>query len=351
MPIRVDLLALEPNIPGQARLTVKKWSGANEGLEFSIQRNQDQQYLQGDRQWSNNPFWFQVESFTRSTAEDMLETPVGPEVVDPLLEGSGSSNFRIELRELHGGLADQGVVRPAQGLLSSVAGGETRALYDGGNLSAAPDVVAVEIPYQPTPALAEPQSVAEPVSFMPDPVVTESVSPIPPTKRSSLLPVLLGVLFLLAIVLVLWFWLKKPTLETPAESFETPPVTTELAAASEPVVAEPCTLESMASQSELSFVQNCIRQSLDSDTLLDIIVTAKNAGHCGIAQRLYANRAQAGDVQIAHAYAREYDPQYHQPSTCFAEPDTATAAYWYETILASTPDDAQAEKRFKELQP
>ena len=36
MPIRVDLLALEPNIPGQARLAVKKWRGASEKLELDI---------------------------------------------------------------------------------------------------------------------------------------------------------------------------------------------------------------------------------------------------------------------------------------------------------------------------
>ncbi|WP_313054535.1 hypothetical protein [Pseudomonas lopnurensis] len=348
MPIRVDLLALEPNIPGQARLAVKKWRGASEKLEFSIQRNQDQLYLQGDRHWSNNPFWFQVPRFNQGADEDVLETPVGPEVVDPLLEGSGSSNYRIELRELDGGLVDQGVVRPGQGLLSSIAGGETRALYDGGNLSAVPETPAVEIPDLPTLELPEPQPAAEPISVEPEPVVAEPVSSEPAAKKRSLLPLILGVLVLLAIALGLWFWLKKPATEAP---LETPPVATESAAVSEPVAAGPCTLESMASQSELSFVQNCIREAPDSAALLEIIATAKQAGHCGIAQRLYANRAQAGDVQIAHAYAREYDPQFHQPSTCFAEPDAATAAYWYETILASAPDDAQAQQRFEELQP
>ena len=349
MPIRVDLLALEPNIPGQARLAVKKWRGASEKLEFSIQRNQDQLFLQGDKNWSNNPFWFQVPRFNQGTDEDVLETLIGPDVVDPLLEGSGSSNFRIELRERDGGLVDQGVVRPAQGLLSSIAGGETRALYEGGNLSV-PEA-PVEIPNLPSLELPEPQPTAEPVSVAPapEPVVAEPVVTKPAThKKSSLLPIIVGLLILLAIALSLWFWMKKPADEAPVE---TPPVAAEPAAVSEPVAAGPCTLESMGSQSELNFVQNCIRETPDSAALLEIIATAKQAGHCGIAQRLYANRAQAGDVQIAHAYAREYDPKFHQPSTCFAEADAATAAYWYETILASVPDDAQARQRFEELQP
>ncbi|RYJ60856.1 hypothetical protein [Pseudomonas songnenensis] len=348
MPLRVDLLALEPNIPGQARLAVKKWRGASEKLEFSIQRNQDQLFLQGNQNWSNNPFWFQVPQFNQSPEEDVLETLIGADVVDPLLEGSGSSNFRIELRERDGGLVDQGVVRPAQGLLSSIAGGETRALYDGGNLSV-PEA-PLEIPDMPSLQLPEPQPTAEPVSAAAEPeLVVEPVGTKPAgQKKSNLLPLILGVLVLLAIALGLWFWLKKPAVETPAEA---PPAATEPADASEAVAAGPCTLESMASQSELSFVQNCIREAPDSAALLEIIATAKQAGHCGIAQRLYANRAQAGDVQIAHAYAREYDPEFHQSSTCFAEADAATAAYWYETILTSAPDDAQARQRYEELQP
>lgn len=349
MPIRVDLLALDPNIPGQARLAVKKWSGANEKLEFSIQRNQDQLFLQGGQNWSNNPFWFQVARFNLGADEGVLETLIGPDVVDPLLEGSGSSNYRIELRERDGGLADQGVVRPGQGLLSSIAGGATRSIYDSGNLSA-PEAPLV-IPDMPSLKLSEPQPAAEPVNAAPEPepMTAEPVVTEPAThKKRSLLPLILGLLILLTIALGLWFWLKKPAAEAPVEA---PPAATEPAAASEPVAAGPCTLESMASQNELSFVQNCIREAPDSTALLEIIATAKTAGHCGIAQRLYANRAQAGDVQIAHAYAREYDPQFHQPSTCFAEADAATAAYWYETILTSAPDDTQARQRFEELQP
>ncbi|EPM64996.1 hypothetical protein A249_41846, partial [Pseudomonas syringae pv. actinidiae ICMP 18804] len=67
--------------------------------------------------------------------------------------------------------------------------------------------------------------------------------------------------------------------------------------------------------------------------------------------RLYANRAQAGNVEVAQAYAREYDPKYLQPSACFTAPDNATAAYWYETILGYQADNAEAAQRLKELKP
>ena len=56
-------------------------------------------------------------------------------------------------------------------------------------------------------------------------------------------------------------------------------------------------------------------------------------------------------MQIATAYAHEYDPKFHQASQCFAEPDKATAAYWYETILSHEPENAQAKARFEELKP
>ena len=107
----------------------------------------------------------------------------------------------------------------------------------------------------------------------------------------------------------------------------------------------------MGSMTELAFLQACVKQEPGSAELLEVISIAKDEKHCGIAQRLYANRSQAGDVEIARVYAREYDPKYHQPSECFPAPDAATAAYWYETILSQAPDDTEAKQRFEELRP
>ena len=106
----------------------------------------------------------------------------------------------------------------------------------------------------------------------------------------------------------------------------------------------------MNSLPELTFVQTCIKAAPDSAKLLEIINQAKAGKHCGVAQRLYANRAQAGDALIANAYAREYDPKYLKASECFPTADNATAAYWYETILTQDPNNAEAKQRFEELQ-
>jgi hypothetical protein len=339
MPIRVDLLALEPNLPGQARLTVKKWQGCEEQLEFSLQRNQDGFYLQDHKAWSNNPFWFKVSRFNVTANGEALETQVGPEVVDPLLEGGANAQFQIELREQNHGHADKGVVRPGVGVLPSMAGGQTRSTYGGAELTA-PSVPAPDIPEIPDmPELV--LSTAEPELEL-ESVLTETdyTPPPPPVKKSNK-----GLIGLLIVVLLLaagaGFWFYK---RTPA------PAVAATSAAPAGADAQACTLDSMNSLPELTFVQTCIKAAPDSARLLEIINQAKASKHCGVAQRLYANRAQAGDALIANAYAREYDPKYLKASECFPAADNATAAYWYETILLQDPNNAEAKQRFEELQ-
>ncbi|MFP3675809.1 hypothetical protein SB725_01625 [Pseudomonas sp. SIMBA_041] len=344
MPIRVDLLALEPNVPGKARLTVKKWQGGEEQLEFSIQRNQDGFYLQDHKAWSNNPFWFKVSRFNVTDSGDGLEAQVGPDVVDPLLEGGANSQFQIELREQSHGHTDKGVVRPGVGVLPSTAGGQTRSTYGGAELTApsapAPAPEILEIPELPELVLstAEPEVELESVPHEPD-----YAPPPPPVKKSNkgLIGLLVVVLLLLAAGGGFWFYKRTPA---PA------PVAANPAAAPAGADAQACTLESMNSLPELTFVQTCIKAAPDSAKLLEIINQAKAGKHCGVAQRLYANRAQAGDALIANAYAREYDPKYLKASECFPTADNATAAYWYETILTQDPNNAEAKQRFEELQ-
>jgi len=341
MPIRVDLLTLEPNVPGQARLTVKKWQGSEEQLEFSIQRNQDGFYLQDQKAWSSNPFWFKVSRFNLTASGEALETQVGPSVIDPLLEGSANSQFQIELREQSLGHADKGVVRPGVGLLPSTAGGQTRSTYGGAELTA-PSVPAPEIPEIPDlPELT--LSTIEPEVEMESVLTEPAYAPPPaPVKKSNK-----GLIGLLIVVLLLaagagyWFY-QRPT--APAS------VATTTAAAPAGADVQACTLDSMNSLPELTFVQTCIKAAPDSAKLLEIINQAKASKHCGVAQRLYANRAQAGDALIANAYAREYDPKYLKASECFPAADNATAAYWYETILTQDPNNTEAKQRFEELQ-
>ncbi len=338
MPIRVDLLALEPNVPGRACLTVKKWTGAEQQLEFSIQRNQDSFYLQEGQVWSNNPFWFQVSRFDVAASGEALEAQVGPEVVDPLLEGGANSQFRIELREQGPGHTDVGVVRPGVGLLPSTAGGETRSTYGAAQLST-PKAPEPEIPELPELVLPDLEAPVEPEPITPEPVYTPPPAPVKKSNK-GLIGLIIVVLLLLAAAAVFWWMKRTPEPAAPAVA-ATPTASAD---------AEACTLESMNSVPELTFVQTCIKAAPDSAKLLEIINQAKAGKHCGVAQRLYANRAQAGDALIANAYAHEYDPKYLKASDCFPTADNATAAYWYETILTQDPNNAEAKQRFEELQ-
>ena len=346
MTIRVDLFKLQPHIAGQGCLSVKKWQGGHECLEFSIQRNQDGHFLQGDQHWSNSPYWFKVAHFSVGATEEELETVVGPQLIDPVLEGGANAQFMIELREQGGGgYSDRGVLKPAVGLQPSSANTEEKLPEhkDTGELPPPP------APAQPEPApVVEPEPVVEPVTPQPDPEpapAPPAPPPAAPRKKAWLLPLIIALVVLAAIAVGAWFWLNK----TPAAQAPAP----EPAPAPAPAItgAEACTLESMSTLPELTFVQTCIKKAPGSAELLEIINVAKANNHCGVAQRLYANRAQAGDLPIAMAYAHEYDPKFHQASTCFAEPDKATATYWYETILSQDPDNADAKARFEELKP
>jgi hypothetical protein len=225
--------------------------------------------------------------------------------------------------------------------LPSTAGGQTRSTYGGAELTApSAPAPAPEIPELPELIL----STAEPEVELESVLTERDYTPPPaPVKKSNkgLIGLLIVVLLLLAAGGGFWFYKRTPA---------TAPVATAAAAAPVGADAQACTLESMNSLPELTFVQTCIKASPDSAKLLEIINQAKAGKHCGVAQRLYANRAQAGDALIANAYAREYDPKYLKASECFPVADNATAAYWYETILTQDPNNAEAKQRFEELQ-
>ncbi|CAM3616064.1 hypothetical protein CCOS865_00334 [Pseudomonas reidholzensis] len=350
MGIRVDVLPLDVNTPGHGLLRITGWEGASEGLECSLQSSQTHDFLHPGGQWSNVAHGFKLDGLRPVDGAPAIETRIGPELIDPLLEASGTANFRVELSNPQLGQSDMGMVRINSAVLASSSAAPNQA----------PPAPAPQAP-APVPAPAplpepEPEPVASAPVIEPEPVAglaAEPIAPAPAAKAKSgnrwLLPLLL-VLALAAAAAGAWWWFsKKPeaVVEAPAPetTVEQPPTT------DTPPAALPCTLESMQSQPEIAFVQACIQNAPGSAALLEVITQAKASNHCGVAQRLYANRAQGGDVEIASAYAREYDPKYHQPSECFKAPDAATAAYWYETILGFDENNAEAKQRFEELKP
>jgi hypothetical protein len=341
MSITIKLSPLANPIPGHGFLHVRGWEHDAGNLEFALQRNQDDYYLQHDRQWGNAPCWF-AQHFEEAADGDSISYQVGPEIVDPLLQNSATGVFNFRLRSPDGSGEDENPMKLMEGLALSGAGNAT-----------GPGAAQTTVSLAPTPAAQAPaivQPAVEPLSeaeVEPAPTVEPAPRASAKSGKSRIVWLAVVILALLAIAAGLWLWLKQPSVAVPVVA-PTPPTTVPGPART---TAAPCSAEALSSENELNFVQGCIKQSPDSAALLKVIELAKANKQCGVAQRLYANRAQAGNVDVALAYAREYDPKYLQASDCFKTADNATAAYWYETILGYQADNAEAAQRLKELKP
>lgn len=119
-----------------------------------------------------------------------------------------------------------------------------------------------------------------------------------------------------------------------------PPPTTSAAACSSEALA--------ATKNDLSFIQACLRTTPDTGKVLAVIESAKTAKRCDVAHRLYAFKGQAGDVVIALAYAKEFDPKFFTAG-CVTAADKNTALYWYDLVLARDANHAEAKERAEAL--
>ncbi len=350
MGIRVDVLPLDVNTPGHGVLRITGWEGSSEGLQCSLQSSQTQKFLHEGGQWNDVAHWFRLDGM--SAAEGgAIETRVGPNLVNPLLQASGTANFRIEVNQPATGLSEVHMVRLNPTLVASADLNSPIPTPPEPTPPPAPPAPPAAEP-EPAP-VPEPQPEPTPPDVVEPEIVPERLPPPPPPPLPAksnrwVIPVVILVLLALIAAAAAWWWFNQKAQPAPQEQ---PAVPETPAPAPAPAGATPCTLESMQSQPELAFVQACIQNKPDSATVLEVIKQAKANNHCGVAQRLYANRAQGGDIEIASAYAREYDPKYLQPSECFKAPDNATAAYWYETILGFDENNAEAKARFEELKP
>lgn len=341
MGIRVDVLPLEVNTPGQGLLRITGWEGTSEGLQCSLQSSQSHEYLHEGGHWGNVAHWFRLDNLGAVAGAPAIETRIGPNLINPLLQASGTATFRIEVSNPQTGRSDMGMVRINSAIIASVESGP--ALEQSAPPAPLPSASVVIEP----PAVATPEPEPAPaVVAEPAPRPAPVTPPPTPAKKANtwLLPLLILILLALAAGGG-WWWFNRSPAAAPA------PEPTADQPAPQPDAGKPCSLESMQGQTSLAFLQTCIQSQPDSAALLAVINQAKANDHCDVAQRLYANRANAGDIQIATAYAHEYDPKYHQPSNCFKAPESATAASWYETILSFDENNAEAKQRYEELKP
>lgn len=328
----------QPAEPGTAQLMIRLRSepAALPNLTFSLCNN-EQNYLQPDTHWSAMPHWFTIDGGYPFKSGSGFR--IGATLLDPLL--ASASQVQIQIRLPSGEVRNTTLQLVRDELFSSDARGQT-GNYSGSSVLTSP---------APAPALApEPVSVAEPVPAPAELFPTPATSQ--PKRSASQLPMIAaGVLILLIAAGALWWFMGRGSALTQPAGAEKQPEAPAVAAA--PVAtqagATECSPANLATQSELDFVQNCVQKNLDSDKLLAIIQAAKDAKKCGVAQRLYAYRAQGGDVKVALAYASEYDPKDHKTSECFKTADADTAAYWYDTVLQTDPGNQKAKQRLEEL--
>ena len=371
------IIATDPAVPGEAQLLIRLRGVTDlvESLEFALLNNQ-QNYLQEGDQWSPAPHWFSISGGYPLQSGSGFR--VGAAIVDPLLVNQSPIQLHVKLASGEDRHTTLQVAREA--VLPSSARGEVGE-YGGSSVISTPVVEAPQVPELAPVGLpveielpafsAEPEPEPE-VEAEPEPVPVATPLPMASTAApKSKTPLILGGVVLLLLLGALIFWFSRPAdapsaaapvtdsiADTAAEPVTDPTAETaaELVAA-EPVVNEAsgeatddgCSATNLATKSELAFVQACIAEQPPTDALLAVIQNAKSAQKCGVAQRLYANRAQGGDSKVALAYAREYDPKFHQSNDCFKEADNATAAYWYDTALQVEPDNAEAKQRYEEL--
>jgi len=307
---------------------IRNWNGETSGTTLSIQRNQDQRFLAQDGQWVGSEIHHSLAALQEDG--DRLWTLLGPEIVDSLL-AERQMAYRLTLSD--GSAIDRGGLVIANDVMSSMASGSTQSPNR---------VIAVSEP-SPEPvilpeATPEPDVVVQP-EVKPDPVVVPP--PVAPAKKKSLLWLWLLIAMLIIAAAVIWY-LLKPSASTVALA----PATEAPAAAPAPVGG--CSAEAMTSSSELEFVKSCLKTQPNDTQVQEIIKQAKDKKRCDVAQRLYAYKAQSGDIKLALSYAHEYDPETATSGGCFTA-DAETAVYWYQAVIAKDPNNADAQARLGAL--
>ncbi|WP_193015914.1 hypothetical protein [Proteus sp. FME41] len=332
-----ELKPVQPARPGFAVLSIRNWEGEASPVYLSIQRNQDRYFLNDKGEWVGNAFFHQL---SLEDADDGYQIVLDKTLVDPLVSNLQMA-YQFTLKD-DNETQDIGRLRIRDGVLASQALGQSEALKSTATLDnqPVPPAPIVETPPEPEPIkAAEPEP--EPELIIPEINVDEPPqrpTPPPAPKKSKIGLILAIILILILAGILTWFFLLRGNPAGEPAPQPTP----------EPSTLSACSVENMKSGTALAFVQNCIQSQPDSKTIIETIEHAKQSNQCDIAQRLYAYKAQSGDVEIALNYAREYDPATASAQGCFSA-DKETAIYWYEAVLNHDSQNSDAKMRLDAL--
>lgn len=330
-----ELKPVQPARPGFAVLSIRNWEGDASPIYLSIQRNQDRYFLNDKGEWVGNAFFHQL---SLEDADDGYQIVLDKTLVDPLVSNLQMA-YQFTLKD-DNETQDIGRLRIRDGVLASQAQGQSEALKSTATLDnqpVPPAPIIEETPPEPEPLKIEPEEI--------EPIISEIKADEPPQRSTPPAPKKSKIGLILAIILILilagiltWFFLLRGN---PAGEPAPQPT-------SEPSTPSVCSVENMKSGTALAFVQSCIQSQPDSKTILATIEQAKQNNQCDVAQRLYAYKAQSGDVDIALNYAREYDPETASAQGCFSA-DKETAIYWYEAVLNHDSQNSDAKARLEAL--
>lgn len=329
--IRPELKPAASGRPGVGVLVLTSWD--RESLEFGagaevcVQRNQDHRYLGEHGQWTATQTWHQV-----SLSEELIDTSVvlalDARLVDPLVENP-QMTYQLQVRI--GSEEAIGVLRLRDGVLSSRAAGQSADPVN--HVADAQRVAAADSLVPPLPEVAEPA---------PEPIIQ-------PSQKQSKIGLWVALIALLILVVAGYFaWKYFGSTAQPVITSSTvnPALTSPPVAPAEPA---PCSTEALtATKDDLLFIQACLKTNPDSNQVLTVIATAKEAKRCDVVQRLYAFKGQSGDAKVALAYAREFDPATFVAG-CLSAADKDTAIYWYELVLSKEPENTDAKTRLEAL--
>lgn len=331
-----ELKPVQPARPGFAVLSIRNWEGDASPVYLSIQRNQDRYFLNDKGEWVGNAFFHQL---SLEDADDGYQIVLDKTLVDPLVSNLQMA-YQFTLKD-DNETQDIGRLRIRDGVLASQAQGQSEALKSTATLDNQPVPPAPIVETTPAPE-PEPLKIPEPE---PEPIIPEikvdepPQRPTPPAPKKSKIGLIFAIILILILAGILtWFFLLRGN---PAG--EPAPQPTQ-----EPATPSVCSVENMKSGTALAFVQSCIQSQPDSKTILATISLAKQNNQCDVAQRLYAYKAQSGDVEIALNYAREYDPDTASTQGCFGA-DKETAIYWYEAVLNHDSQNSDAKARLEAL--
>ncbi len=323
--LKLELRPEQPTRIGQGRLYLMGWTGQLVNIHIAIQRIEDKCYLADNGQWQkrqailklpelkkteNGEYWL---SLDKHYIIPLLSNPLA-EYRLALSDGCHTESSHLTIaRELRSMLSENNSRQHSTATHININHSKS---VSSSNLSAWQDNME-------NSAIQEQNSFSSMIR-----------------KKNTLM--MLWNLFLLFIIMgsiigsiILWMIPKESRSFYDKLSISTPSI-----------LPSACNIEAMNALKELDFVRFCLKDATDSKVILQVIELAKREKYCGIAQRLYAYKAQSGDTIIALAYAKEYENS--EPKQCFTV-DIDTARYWYQHILTYDTENTEAKARLAAL--